>query len=65
MFPVLNLTRCAGTDHPFFPPLENEGSEWLSVTLNSKSIHSALKDDLKAAKAIMGDNAVRILRLGD
>lgn len=52
-----------GTDHPFFPPLDGDDDEWLSVTLNSKAVRSALGDDAKTAEDIMGGNAVRILRL--
>ncbi|KAG8630185.1 hypothetical protein KVT40_001804 [Elsinoe batatas] len=53
-----------GTDHPFFPPLdEKDGGEWLSVTLNSKAVKAALGSDEDAQKAIMGGNAVDILRL--
>ena len=53
----------SGTDHPFFPPLEEDETEWLSVTLNSKAVKKTFGDDPKTAQAIMGDNAVRILRL--
>ena len=54
-----------GTDHPFFPPLVDDGIEWLSVTLNSKAVKSAFGEDEEAAAAVMGGNAVRILRLTD
>ncbi|PNS18210.1 2-amino-3-carboxymuconate-6-semialdehyde decarboxylase [Sphaceloma murrayae] len=53
-----------GTDHPFFPPLdEKDNGEWLSVKLNSEAVKSALGDDEAQQKAIMGGNAVDILRL--
>lgn len=52
-----------GTDHPFFPPLGQDEKEWLSVTLNSKAVRSAVGDDSKSANAIMGTNAMRVLRL--
>ncbi|PSK51924.1 2-amino-3-carboxymuconate-6-semialdehyde decarboxylase [Elsinoe australis] len=53
-----------GTDHPFFPPLDEEDNgEWLSVKLNSEAVKSALGDDEAQQKAIMGGNAVDILRL--
>lgn len=52
-----------GTDHPFFPPLDGEDKEWLSVKLNSKAVQTALGDDPKIANAVMGGNAVRILKL--
>lgn len=50
-----------GTDHPFFPPLGDGDNEWLSVKLNSQAVQSAV--DAKTAEAVMGGNAVRILRL--
>ncbi|KAF2486089.1 2-amino-3-carboxymuconate-6-semialdehyde decarboxylase-like protein [Neohortaea acidophila] len=52
-----------GTDHPFFPPLDENAVEWESVTLNSKAVKSALGGNKEAADAIMGGNAARILRL--
>lgn len=52
-----------GTDHPFFPPLEAGETEWLSVKLNSQAVKSAFGNDEKTAEAVMGGNAVRILRL--
>lgn len=49
-----------GTDHPFFPPLnENEG-KWLSVESNRAAISGAGGD---AVEAILGGNAVRVLGL--
>ena len=60
----LNLAEVAtGTDHPFFPPLEEDETEWLSVTLNSKAVKAALGEDKETAEAIMGGNAMRILGL--
>jgi len=52
-----------GTDHPFFPPLGEGEKEWLSVKMNSQAVKSVFADDQKSAEAIMGGNAVRILRL--
>ncbi|KAK4546341.1 hypothetical protein LTR36_002018 [Oleoguttula mirabilis] len=52
-----------GTDHPFFPPLEEDEGEWLSVKLNSQAVRSTFGDDPKNAAAIMGGNAMRVLRL--
>lgn len=52
-----------GTDHPFFPPLDEGETEWPSVTLNSQAVKSAFGEDEKTADAVMGGNAVRILRL--
>lgn len=52
-----------GTDHPFFPPLDGEEKEWLSVTSNMSAIKSALGSEIATADQIIGGNAVRILRL--
>nr|OQO27051.1 hypothetical protein B0A51_07392 [Rachicladosporium sp. CCFEE 5018] len=52
-----------GTDHPFFPPLGEGEKEWSSVKMNSDAVRSALSDDPSAADAVMGRNAVRILKL--
>lgn len=52
-----------GTDHPFFPPLEGEGQEWLSVTSNNNAVRAAMGSDVQGVKDIMGGNAVRILHL--
>ncbi|KAL1304391.1 hypothetical protein AAFC00_003391 [Neodothiora populina] len=54
-----------GTDHPFFPPLDEGETEWLSVKSNSNAVKSVFQGDQKTADAIMGGNAVRILRLDD
>lgn len=52
-----------GTDHPFFPPLNEGETEWLSVGLNSQAVQSAFGNDPETAAAIMGGNAMRILGL--
>ncbi|KAJ6446488.1 uracil-5-carboxylate decarboxylase [Purpureocillium lavendulum] len=53
-----------GTDHPFFPPLQaNEQGTWESVSLNAEAVAKAVGEGSAEAKAIMGGNAVRILRL--
>ncbi|KAF2502336.1 uracil-5-carboxylate decarboxylase [Lophium mytilinum] len=52
-----------GTDHPFFPPLEEEATKWESVSTNYSAIEAAFPQDDKAAKDVLGGNAVRILRL--
>ncbi|KAF4979651.1 hypothetical protein FZEAL_4208 [Fusarium zealandicum] len=55
-----------GTDHPFFPPLtSDEQGEWESVSLNAKAVAQAVGKDTEDHKAIMGGNAIRILRLDD
>jgi len=68
---LLDLTRShllndQGTDHPFFPPLEqDEGGEpeWLSVTTNYKAIDAGFDGDGAKAAAVLGGNAVRLLNL--
>lgn len=59
------LTHKTGTDHPFFPPLGEGEDEWLSVKLNTQAVQSAFGNDQKAADAILGSNAKRVLRLPD
>ncbi|KAJ0301672.1 hypothetical protein COL5a_005690 [Colletotrichum fioriniae] len=53
-----------GTDHPFFPPLtSDEQGEWESVSMNADAVAVAVGEGSEQAKAIMGGNAVEILRL--
>ncbi|KAF8249590.1 amidohydrolase 2 [Wilcoxina mikolae CBS 423.85] len=56
-----------GTDHPFFPPLDREGEEeekeWLSVTTNYKAISDAFDGDKEKSAAVLGGNAMRLLKL--
>lgn len=52
-----------GTDHPFFPPLEDEQKEWLSVRTNEKAVASTFSGDSDSGQAVMGGNAVRVLNL--
>jgi aminocarboxymuconate-semialdehyde decarboxylase len=52
-----------GTDHPFFPPLEEEGGKWLSVETNYEGIKGALGSETEGAKAALGGNAIRVLNL--
>ncbi|KAJ3574040.1 hypothetical protein NPX13_g4492 [Xylaria arbuscula] len=53
-----------GTDHPFFPPVNSdEQGEWESMTWNRDSVSKALGADSEAAKAVMGGNAVEVLKL--
>ncbi|KAK0610220.1 2-amino-3-carboxymuconate-6-semialdehyde decarboxylase [Lasiodiplodia hormozganensis] len=52
-----------GTDHPFFPPLDGEETEWLSVKTNYSAIKQAFNGDESAAEAVLGGNAARILKL--
>lgn len=53
-----------GTDHPFFPPLDTEEREWLSVTSNMKAVLAATgDDDEQTGLNILGGNAMRILHI--
>ncbi|KAI2642826.1 uracil-5-carboxylate decarboxylase [Xylaria nigripes] len=53
-----------GTDHPFFPPLNSdEQGEWESTVWNREAVSKALGADSEGAKAVMGGNAVEVLRL--
>jgi predicted TIM-barrel fold metal-dependent hydrolase len=54
-----------GTDHPFFPPLTtDEQGEWESVSMNADAVAKAIGSSGEAqARAILGNNAVSILRL--
>jgi predicted TIM-barrel fold metal-dependent hydrolase len=53
-----------GTDHPFFPPLEEGETEWLSVRTNEKAVKGTFGDDgEETVEAVMGGNAVRVLNL--
>jgi hypothetical protein len=54
-----------GTDHPFFPPLASGTKEWASVTTNYDAISKALGDDKTSVEAVLGGNAIRVLKLGD
>ncbi|KAL8825125.1 MAG: hypothetical protein Q9170_007918 [Blastenia crenularia] len=50
-----------GTDHPFFPPLEEGKEEWMSVKTNVDAVRAATEDE--GTEAILGGNAVRLLQL--
>ena len=59
-----------GTDHPFFPPLEQEEQaggekekEWLSVRTNVEAVREAFGSDEEGARGVLGDNAVALLGL--
>ena len=49
-----------GTDHPFFPPLNEKDGKWLSVESNRDAIGDTGDE---AVDAILGGNAVRVLGL--
>jgi len=52
-----------GTDHPFFPPLEEEVGKWLSVETNYEAIKGALGSGSEEAKGALGGNAMKVLNL--
>jgi aminocarboxymuconate-semialdehyde decarboxylase len=52
-----------GTDHPFFPPLEDEGGKWASVETNYAAIEGVLGSGSQEAKGALGGNALRVLNL--
>ncbi|KAK2629324.1 hypothetical protein QTJ16_000144 [Diplocarpon rosae] len=51
-----------GTDHPFFPPLEQQEGKWASVETNFVAIQQALGSS-EQARGALGANAVRVLNL--
>ena len=54
-----------GTDHPFFPPLEDGVEEWVSVETNVEAVTEAFGPDEEGAKAVLGKTAIELLRLDD
>ena len=57
-----------GTDHPFFPPInddggQKEGKTWLSVESNLKAIEGVFRDDEEAKSKVLGGNAISVLGL--
>lgn len=52
-----------GTDHPFFPPLGEEGGKWASVETNYTAIRGVLGSGSEEAKGALGGNAIRVLNL--
>ena len=52
-----------GTDHPFFPPLDEGAKEWVSVRTNITAIEGALGKDESAVAAVLGGNAINLLKL--
>jgi aminocarboxymuconate-semialdehyde decarboxylase len=51
-----------GTDHPFFPPLDG-APLWESVQTNYTAVSDLMGDSSDETKAVLGGNAVRILKL--
>ena len=55
-----------GTDHPFFPPLdESEGLEWASVRMNVDAVRGTFGHDVEGAQGVLGMNAERLFGLPD
>ncbi|KAK4699488.1 aminocarboxymuconate-semialdehyde decarboxylase, partial [Phenoliferia sp. Uapishka_3] len=52
-----------GTDHPFFPPLDGEGSRWASVDLNLDAIEGVQGWGDAERSKVMGRNAVELFGL--
>ena len=52
-----------GTDHPFFPPLEQGAVEWKSVKTNVQAITEAFEDNKEATDGILRGNAARLLEI--
>jgi aminocarboxymuconate-semialdehyde decarboxylase len=52
-----------GTDHPFFPPLEEGAEKWMSVETNFEAIQGALGDGKQETEWALGGNAIRVLKL--
>ena len=52
-----------GTDHPFFPPLEEGTEEWMSVGTNVEAVKAAFGEDEEGAKGVLGKTAVELLGL--
>ncbi|VBB87022.1 Putative uracil-5-carboxylate decarboxylase [Podospora comata] len=52
-----------GTDHPFFPPLEEGEEEWGSVVMNTEAVNKGLGEGSKEARMVLGENAIKILNL--
>ena len=52
-----------GTDHPFFPPLDDGAEEWLSVRSNLEAVTEGLRGDEAGIAGVLGRNAVELLGL--
>ncbi|CAF9908248.1 hypothetical protein IMSHALPRED_006621 [Imshaugia aleurites] len=52
-----------GTDHPFFPPLEEGREEWMSVETNVQAVTEAFGDDKQGVTKVLGGNAIELLEL--
>ncbi|KAJ5489020.1 hypothetical protein N7539_003910 [Penicillium diatomitis] len=52
-----------GTDHPFFPPLNEEDEKWASVVTNYSAIDKSFEQNADAIARVLGGNAIRLLKL--
>lgn len=52
-----------GTDHPFFPPLEEGKAEWMSVATNVEAVKAAFREDEEGARKVLGGTAIELLGL--
>ena len=52
-----------GTDHPFFPPLEEGTEEWMSVGTNVEAVKAAFGEDEEGSRAVLGKTAIELLGL--
>ena len=52
-----------GTDHPFFPPLDERAEEWASVKTNIQAVEMAASGNVEVLAAILGRNAIQLLNL--
>lgn len=52
-----------GTDHPFFPPLDDGAEQWLSVRTNVEAVVGAFAGNEETIGMVLGGNAVGLLGL--
>lgn len=52
-----------GTDHPFFPPLEEGTEEWMSVGTNVEAVKAAFGEDEEGSRGVLGKTAIELLGL--
>ena len=52
-----------GTDHPFFPPLEEGTEEWMSVGTNVEAVKAAFGKYEEGSRGVLGKTAIELLGL--
>ena len=62
-FSLSSSNMATGTDHPFFPPLDGEGSRWKSVDENLDAIAGVAGWGDEERAKVMGRNAVELFGL--